>query len=189
MKISDTLVEAMPKGLRGAAARAEGERLLELVQLDPRHSQSYPSEMSGGQRQRVALARALAGRPDVIIADEITSALDVSIQGVGAQRPARTPAGARLLDAVHLAQPRGRALRRLRGGRHAPRADRGAGAHRTGARGSAPRVHPHTAGRHSRLGGGIRPCRHRIPDTPRPQSSVPGTHRVPDTPAPTRSHA
>ena len=61
MKISDTLVEAMPKGLRGAAARAEGERLLELVQLDPRHSQSYPSEMSGGQRQRVALARALAG--------------------------------------------------------------------------------------------------------------------------------
>jgi len=81
MKISDTLVEAMPKGLRGAAARAEGERLLELVQLDPRHSQSYPSEMSGGQRQRVALARALAGRPDVIIADEITSALDVSIQG------------------------------------------------------------------------------------------------------------
>ncbi len=81
MSIADTLVEAMPKGFRGAKARAEAERLLELVQLDPRHAQSYPSEMSGGQRQRVALARALAGRPDVIIADEITSALDVSIQG------------------------------------------------------------------------------------------------------------
>jgi len=80
MRIGATIAEALPRGER-IDRRAEVARLLEIVELDPARAGAYPSQLSGGQRQRVALARALAGRPEVIVADEITSALDVSIQG------------------------------------------------------------------------------------------------------------
>ena len=80
--ISEVLAQPLKLyfGLSGKALEARSMELLERVRLGAHYMSRYPAQLSGGEKQRVAIARAFAAEPELVLCDEVTSALDVSVQ-------------------------------------------------------------------------------------------------------------
>ena len=145
-QIGETLL--LHQGLTGEAAQARTLELLTQVGIpDPASRlKSYPHQLSGGQRQRVMIAMALANEPDLLIADEPTTALDVTVQAQILTLLKELQQRLGHVDAVHHPRPRHRAQARRHRLRDEGRQDRRAGAGRGRVHGAAASLHQGAAG-------------------------------------------